>query len=70
MSFPTMTVNYYRDRKSWWNELLLREETVVHNDPFKEQMQHFLDVIDERSAPLVSFADGLKILKIVESITE
>jgi len=70
VSFPTMTVNYYRDRKSWWNELLLREETVVHNDPFKEQMQHFLDVIDERSAPLVSFADGLKILKIVESITE
>ena len=70
VSFPSMTVNYYSDRKSWWNELLLRKETGVDNDPFQEQLRHFIDVIDGRAAPLVSFADGLKILNIVESIIE
>jgi predicted dehydrogenase len=70
VSFPSMTVNYYSKRKSWWDELLFRKEIGVDNDPFQEQMRHFLDVIDGRTAPLVSFADALKTLKIVESITK
>jgi predicted dehydrogenase len=70
VSFPSMEVNYYSGGKSWWNELLIRKEAGVHNDPFQEQMRHFLDVIGGRAAPLVSLTDGLKILKIVESITE
>ena len=65
-----MTVHYYSDRKSWWNELSVKKEQGVHNDPFQEQLRHFIDVIDGRAAPLVSFADGLKTLKIVESIIE
>ena len=70
VSFPSMDVNYYNGCKSWWNELSLRKEAAIHNDPFQEQLRHFLDVIDGVAAPLVSFTDGLKILRIIESITE
>jgi predicted dehydrogenase len=72
LSVPTMTLKYYDNgvTPSWWSPL--KEEVIVieRHDPLKCQLEHFLDVIKNNTAPIVSVYDGFRNLQIIEAIRE
>ena len=72
LSVPTMRLKTYprpADR-SWWKPFESSQLPLQRDDPIRLQMGHFIDVIEGRSAPLVSARDGLNNLRVTEAVVE
>jgi predicted dehydrogenase len=69
---PTLRLVSYADGvdPSWWNPFVEENLEVERLDPLQCQLEHFLDVINGRSVPLVSARDGLRNLQIIEAVRE
>ncbi len=73
LAVPTMRMKTYPDAgasRSWWKPFETGEVEMVREDPLVRQMAHFAAVVRGECEPLVSAADGLANLVVVEAITE
>ena len=68
--FPTMKIHYHElgSEASWWKPMLTTELAVIHKDPLKCQLDHFVAVINHQEKPIVSAKDGYRNLFIIEAI--
>ncbi|MEM7547678.1 MAG: Gfo/Idh/MocA family oxidoreductase [Pseudomonadota bacterium] len=67
LEIPTGTVWSQDDAPSWWKPIHHHADAVPSIDPLDAQIAHFCDVING-AAPLVSGAEGLASLKVIEAI--
>ena len=67
-----MRLKYYSDAvaPSWWTPFSEEVLPVLRRDPLCCQLEHFLEVIQGKSEPLVSAMDGLRNLQVSEAIYE
>lgn len=70
LEVPTMKIYRYEDpyKKSWW---VRPEESLIpvdKKDPLECQLEHFINIIENKESPLVSAEDGLQNLIITEAI--
>jgi predicted dehydrogenase len=70
LSIPSMRLNYHRhgEDASWLLPLAQERIAIEPVDPLVCQLAHFAAVIRSECAPLVSVADGLANLRVVEAI--
>ena len=62
--------SYASQGGGWYQPLQAGKLDVADTDPLVEQLRHFLAVIDGAETPLVSIADGLATLAVVEAVKE
>jgi len=68
LSVPDLTLWNQEGKQDWWAPI---SATSVHrnaSDPLINQIEHFVNVIHGDAAPLVSGAEGLKTLRVIEAI--
>ena len=70
MSLPDLRVWRHDQDPDWWAPINASSILRHHQDPLAQQMQHFVEVIKRKQAPLVSGAEGLKSLAVVEAIAQ
>ncbi len=72
LAVPTMRLKTYGqpEDRSWYKPFESSALALHRDDPLKLQLDHFLDVVQGRSAPLVSAQDGLQNLLVVEAIAQ
>jgi predicted dehydrogenase len=72
LSIPTLKLDYYppETAASWWQPFSQERCSVDRVDPLKSQLAHFARVIRGEAEPLVSVADGLANLRVIEAIIE
>lgn len=70
LSVPTMDLKFYEAGvdPSWWNPFSEERLDVQRLDPLACQLDHFLDVVEDKCTPLVSAADGFRNLQVTEAI--
>jgi predicted dehydrogenase len=72
LSVPTMRLKTYprpQDR-SWWKPFNTEVVSVTRDDPIRQQMEHFGNVVRGEAEPFVSARDGLMNLRVTEAISE
>lgn len=72
LSIPTMRLRFFKDSKnqSWWNRFEEKIIPIERQDPINNQLNHFIDVIQNIEQPRVSALDGLQNLRIVQAIEQ
>ena len=72
LAVPTMRIKRYVQGvdPSWWTPFTEEVLEVTRQDPLGCQLDHFLDVINDKCEPRVSARDGLKNLQVVEAVCE
>ena len=70
IAVPSLKTWHYAEEKSWWQPLETNRIVFEEQDPLMAQLSHFCDVICRKTEPIVSPADALESLKIIERITE
>lgn len=70
LSVPTMRLKFYPEgvEPSWWTPYSEEVLAVQRLDPLACQLDHFLDVVEGKSEPLVSAEDGFRNLQVTEAI--
>jgi predicted dehydrogenase len=72
LAIPSMRLKYFGsdEERSWWKPF--KQEQIVYRrcDPLKEQLNHFVKVIEGLEEPRVTAFDGLQNLKVIEAITK
>ncbi len=68
LSVPDLTVWNHKDQRNWWTPISGTSVPCEGSDPLINQMEHFAAVIQGLEQPLVSGAEGLKTLAVVEAI--
>lgn len=70
MELPSGRIWTQDDPRSWWEPINQSEFTVAAQDPLDLQISHFCDVIRGAATPLVSGAEGLASLRVIEAIKQ
>ena len=70
LSIPTMRLQVYAGKPSWWEPLSSSVVDVPRSDPLAGQVEHFAAVIRGEAAPICSGRDGLKTLQVVDAVLE
>ena len=68
LSIPDMQLWTQPEGRDWCKPIAAETVSVAAHDPLVRQLTHFCDVIAGRVAPLVSGAEGLATLRVVEAI--
>ncbi|NVK30987.1 MAG: Gfo/Idh/MocA family oxidoreductase [Gammaproteobacteria bacterium] len=69
LSLPDLKLWHYGEQiPSWWNPISRQQFPFEFSDPLQLQLEHFAEVIAGRAQPLVSGAEGLATLKVIEAI--
>ncbi|MEK9874169.1 MAG: Gfo/Idh/MocA family oxidoreductase [Pelagibacteraceae bacterium] len=68
LSIPDLNLWKHKDNQDWLNSFKNKKLKFRYNDPFKQQLVHFSNVIKKKEEPKVSGYDGLNALKVVEAI--
>ena len=68
LSIPDLNLWKHKDNQDWLNSFKNKKLKFRYNDPFKQQLVHFSNVIKNKEEPKVSGYDGLNALKVVEAI--
>jgi predicted dehydrogenase len=69
MSLPDLRVwSHENGQRDWWTPISATSITRGASDPLVNQIKHFRDVILGKESPLVSGAEGLKTLQVIEAI--
>ena len=68
LSLPNLTVWGQKAGPDWWAPIDSTRHPLPLSDPLSAQISHFADVIAGRAAPVVSAADGLRAVQVVEAI--
>lgn len=70
LSLPNLTVWSQQNGPDWWAPMQAARVPIPLSDPLSAQIAHFVDVIAGRSSPLVSAADGLRAVQVIEAIKQ
>lgn len=70
LSIPDLKVWSHAESKSWWSPIAAQSYPRENSDPLVNQIRHFGDVIVGRALPLVSGAEGMKSLRVIEAIQD
>ena len=68
LSIPDMRLWAHPGKQSWWEPIKSKKLSFQPADPIKEQLLHFIDVISNGVAPLVSGLEGLINLSVLDAI--
>jgi len=68
LSLPDLKVWYYGAKAGWHEPILHDEFDCGADDPLALQIGHFCDVITGQEKPLVSGAEGLETLRVIDAI--
>jgi predicted dehydrogenase len=68
IAVPSLRTWFYEGEKSWWQPFTKEQVAFEKLDPLVAQLEHFCDVIEGKAAPIVSAADALESLKVVEMV--
>lgn len=68
LAVPTLRTWRYPGERSWMVPFAQDQLPHAEIDPLSAQLEHFCDVIARRCAPLVSVADALQSLRVVEAV--
>lgn len=70
LDFPSMRARYYAigSDPSWWSAFEYDELSVVRADPLKLQLDHFVDVLRQKTTPKASARDGYLNMLVVDAI--
>ncbi|ANG61695.1 oxidoreductase [Marinobacterium aestuarii] len=71
LAIPTLRMKRYpgQAERSWWKPFECSTLNVERLDPLAQQLVHFCAVIRDQASPLVSIADGLQNLRVIEAIS-
>lgn len=67
LSLPDLRVWSHEGTPSWWSPMVSRRLEAPERDPVECQFRHFLDVVAGKTAPIVTAADGLRNIKVLEA---
>ena len=70
LSIPDLNVWSHAESKSWWSPIAAQSYPREYSDPLVNQIKHFGEVIAGAEAPLVSGAEGMKSLRVIEAIQD
>jgi predicted dehydrogenase len=70
LAVPTMELWSYPGERGWYGPFGRSEVPAVRLDPLVEQLRHFLAVIANREAPLISVEDAMGTLAVVEAVKQ
>jgi len=68
LSIPDLKVWSHAEPKSWWSPIAAQSYPRDYSDPLVNQMCHFGEVIAGVASPVVSGAEGMKSLQVIEAI--
>lgn len=68
LALPNLTLWSQSDGPDWWAPISSTRMPCDAADPLEAQIRHFSDVIQGKSDPLVSGADGLRAVRVIEAI--
>ena len=68
IEFPNPRKIYYEGQKSWLLPTVSEKVTTEIDDPLYHTIDNFVDVFKNKANPNVTFADGVKNLKVLEAI--
>ncbi|MEM8654725.1 MAG: Gfo/Idh/MocA family oxidoreductase [Pseudomonadota bacterium] len=68
VSLPNLSVWTQEDGPDWWAPMQQTKVPLPLSDPLKTQIEHFAEVIQGKASPLVSGADGLRAVQVIEAI--
>lgn len=69
LSLPDLRVWSHKDGvRDWWAPMSVTAEIRDNSDPLVNQIGHFAEVIRGRTAPIVSGAEGVRTLAVIEAI--
>ncbi len=70
LSIPDLRLWSHPGKRSWWEPIEAQRLDFTANDPVADQFVHFLDVIENGTVPLVTAAEGLKNMQILDAIKQ
>ncbi len=70
LSIPDLKLWSHAHSNSWWSPIAAQSYPRQYSDPLINQMIHFGEVIAGRESPLVSGAEGMKSLRVIEAIQD
>lgn len=72
LDFPSMKFAYYGETKnaSWWKPFEHKESTFEIKEPLSCQLEHFIQVIKQKSAPLVTARSGYNNMRVLDAIQQ
>ncbi|SFC20731.1 Gfo/Idh/MocA family protein [Tropicimonas isoalkanivorans] len=68
LALPNLAVWHHTDDRGWWGPIGFTKPIFSFEDPLVLQAAHFGAVIRGEEAPIVSGADGLSALKVIEAV--
>lgn len=68
LSLPDLKLWRNEGERGWWQPVSMTSFPVDFSDPLLNQIQHFCEVIRGELEPLVSGAEGLATLRVIEAI--
>lgn len=70
LDFPSMQVKAYggEDKRSWWKPFEAFALDFAPRDPLTAQLEHFVDVIRNGTAPRVTAEDGYRNMLVIDAI--
>lgn len=68
LSLPNLTLWRQDGGRDWWAPMHQTRMPLPLSDPLKAQIEHFAQVIRGKAQPLVSGADGLRAVQVIEAI--
>ena len=70
LQFPNLKKWFYKNERSWWNKILVKEDKKKYDNTLVNQIEHFSEVVLKKTKPKVNGNDGLASLKIFAAITK
>ncbi|MGX9357446.1 Gfo/Idh/MocA family protein [Roseobacteraceae bacterium S113] len=70
LTVPDLKLWSQENGPHWWEPMNVAQQQVAHGEALVNQLLHFADVVAGRAAPLVSGADGLAALRVIEALKE
>jgi predicted dehydrogenase len=68
IAVPSLRTWFYEKEKNWFNPLSKGQLVVKEQDPLVMQLNHFLDIIEGKATPIITVADALENVKIIELV--
>ncbi|KIC49569.1 Gfo/Idh/MocA family oxidoreductase [Tateyamaria sp. ANG-S1] len=68
LSLPNLSLWTQDGGPDWWAPMDQTRVPLPLSDPLKTQIEHFADVIRGKAEPIVSGADGLRAVQVIEAI--
>ena len=68
LSIPDLTFWSQPQGRDWWKPIKSERVPFDSDDPLIRQIHHFCDVLEQGASPIVSGAEGLATLQVVEAI--